>query len=118
MCRNRPVSRRRNLVATGALALAITIPGLSYGQADVKAGAGKAAQCFSCHGANGIAQLPDTPNLAGQKVNYLVKSIRDYKTGARKNEIMASMVRNLSEDDIAQVAAYYSHIPVTVKAPK
>lgn len=49
---------------------------------------------------------------------YFVKAMNDYKSGARKNEIMASMVRNVSDDDLKQIAAYYSSIAITVKAPK
>ncbi|MEN3366561.1 MAG: hypothetical protein V7606_3835 [Burkholderiales bacterium] len=49
---------------------------------------------------------------------YFVKAMNDYKSGARKNEIMASMVRNVSDDDLKQIAAYYSSIAIAVKAPK
>jgi cytochrome c553 len=113
-------------MATGALSLMIAVSGLSHAQTskekagaeDAKAGAAKAAQCFTCHGTNGISKMPVTPNLAGQNHDYLVKALKDYKTGARKNDLMATMVRNLSDADMDQVAAYYSHIPITVKAPK
>jgi cytochrome c553 len=82
------------------------------GAASAKA---KVAQCVACHGADGIAKTPDAPNLAGQNESYLVKSLQDYKSGARKHEVMSLMTRNLSDADIKQLAAYYSAIAVSVK---
>jgi cytochrome c553 len=86
--------------------------------ANAQAGKAKVAQCVACHGADGIAKTPDAPNLAGQNETYLVKALKDYKSGARKHEVMSAIARNLPETDIPQVAAYYSSIPVTVKAPR
>ena len=77
---------------------------------DVAAGKEKAALCAACHGANGISMSPDIPNLAGQKSAYLAKAIRDYKSGARKNPMMASVVGTLADGDIENVAAYYSSL--------
>jgi cytochrome c553 len=117
---------RRCATAAGVLSLLLATPGWTVAQTsktmpnpeDVKAGAAKAAQCFTCHGADGMAKVPDAPNLAGQNESYLIKALKDYKSGARKNEVMSLMVKNLSEADMTQVAAYYSHIPVTVKTPR
>lgn len=86
--------------------------------ADAKAGRQKALQCQTCHGLDGMAKLPDAPNLAGQPVAYLVKSLTDYKTGARRNEMMTVAAQNLSAADIEDLAAYYSGIEVTVKEPQ
>jgi cytochrome c553 len=84
---------------------------------DVKAGRQKALQCQTCHGLDGQAKLPEAPNLAGQSDIYLVKTLNDYRSGARKNEMMSLVARNLKDDDIADLAAYYAAIPVTVGAP-
>jgi len=77
---------------------------------DAAAGKAKAALCAGCHGAGGISMSPDIPNLKGQKAGYLAKAIRDYKTGARKNPMMASVVGMVAEGDIENLAAYYSSL--------
>jgi cytochrome c553 len=84
---------------------------------DVKVGRQKALQCQACHGLDGQAKLPDAPNLAGQSEIYLAKALKDYRGGARKNDMMSLVVRNLADIDIADLAAYYAAIPVTVGPP-
>ncbi len=86
--------------------------------ADLAAGAAKAKEiCQACHGLDGNSQVPDYPKLGGQRQDYLAKALRDYKSGLRKNPIMAGMAAPLSAADIDNVAAYYaSQRPVlTVK---
>ena len=76
------------------------------GNAD--AGKAKAAMCGACHGATGLSPSPTYPNLAGQKAAYIVKQLADFKSGARTNMMMAPMAVNLSEQDMADLAAYFS----------
>ena len=76
--------------------------------ADAAAGKAKAATCVSCHGANGISIAPNYPNLACQKEKYLVKAIKEYKNGDRKDPMMKPMVMSLSDTDIENVAAFFS----------
>ena len=64
--------------------------------------------CVACHGADGISIVPDYPNLACQKEQYLMDSIKAYKNGDRNNPIMKPMVAALSDEDIANLAAYYA----------
>jgi cytochrome c553 len=64
--------------------------------------------CVACHGNDGIGILPEYPNLAGQHEDYLAHSLRAYKSGQRKNAIMAGMAGPLSEQDIRELAKYYS----------
>ena len=78
--------------------------------ADINAGKAKAATCAACHGANGISAIPMYPNLAGQKEQYLVKQLKDFKSGTRKDPVMAPMSMPLSDADIANVAAYYASL--------
>lgn len=78
---------------------------------DADAGAQKAAACAGCHGAEGISAIPMYPSLAGQHASYLERAMADYKSGARKNPIMSGMVAALSEDDIANIAAFYAAKP-------
>jgi cytochrome c553 len=76
-----------------------------------------ALQCQTCHGLDGQAKLPDAPNLAGQTEVYLVKALKDYRSGARRNDMMSVVARSLSDQDVDNLAAYYAAIPVTVGAP-
>jgi cytochrome c553 len=84
---------------------------------DVKAGRQKATQCQTCHGLDGQAKLPGAPNLAGQTDIYLVKALNDYRSGARRDDMMSLAARNLKDEDVADLAAYYAAIPVTIGPP-
>ena len=64
--------------------------------------------CVACHGVDGNSPQPAHPKLAGLQPEYLLKQLRDYKKGARKSEVMAPMVKELAEDDMASLAAYYA----------
>lgn len=64
--------------------------------------------CAACHGADGNSELPANPKLAGQYESYLIKSLKDYRSGDRKNPIMAGFAASLSDEDINNVAAYFS----------
>ena len=75
---------------------------------DVEAGKAKSVICASCHGPNGHSVNPLWPNLAGQKEQYLVKQIKAFRDGTRKDPMMAPMVAALSDDDIANLAAFYA----------
>lgn len=78
--------------------------------ADAAAGKAKSSTCAGCHGLNGVSNNPQYPNLAGQKEVYLIKSIKDYRDGRRKDPMMSSMAAGLSDADIANLAAFYSSI--------
>ncbi len=76
---------------------------------DIAAGAAKAAEvCASCHGKDGNNDAPDFPKLAGQYEDYLVKALRDYKSGERNNAIMKGFAAALTDRDIRNLAAYYA----------
>lgn len=75
---------------------------------DASAGKGKAAVCAACHGADGNSPSNLFPKLAGQGESYLVKQLQEFKSGARSNAVMAPMVAALSEQDMADLAAYYA----------
>lgn len=71
----------------------------------------QAAQlCVSCHGQDGIAIAPIYPSLAGQHEDYLVRALNEYKHGGRKNPVMKGFAANLKDEDIAQIAAYFSRL--------
>jgi cytochrome c553 len=100
------------IVRTTLVAIALTLlPGFAHG-ADSAAGQAKAKEiCQACHGLDGNSPTPDYPKLAGQYPDYLAKALRDYKSGARKNPIMAGMAGALTANDIDNLAAYYSSQP-------
>jgi cytochrome c553 len=69
----------------------------------------KAGQtCIACHGNDGVGIMPEYPNLAGQHEDYIANSLRSYKSGIRKNAIMSGMAAPLKEQDIRELARYYS----------
>ena len=78
---------------------------------DAAAGKGKAATCSGCHGLNGKAMVPTYPNLAGQNAAYLEGALKAYKTQERKGyqaAIMYGMAAMLSDQDIADISAFYA----------
>jgi cytochrome c553 len=89
---------------------AILVFSMNAQAGDAAAGKAKSGACTSCHGMNGKSTNPDYPNLAGQKKNYLVKSIKDYKNGNRKSSLMSSMVSSLTDADIDDLATFYSGV--------
>lgn len=76
---------------------------------DIARGEEKSKPCQACHGPDGNSTAGNFPTIAGQYRDYIVKSLEDYKSGARKNAIMAGMAAPLSEQDIEDLAAYYSN---------
>jgi cytochrome c553 len=84
----------------------------SASAADIAAGKAKVTEvCQACHGMDGNSATPDYPKLAGQYPDYLAKALRDYKSGLRKNAIMAGFAGTLSPQDIDNLAAYYAAQP-------
>jgi cytochrome c553 len=75
-----------------------------------------ALNCTMCHGAQGISRS-DAPNLSGQYAEVVVKQLHDYKSGKRTSSIMEALARDLSDRDIADLAAYYASLPKARNAP-
>lgn len=94
------------------LALGLTAAAFSHQvfAADIAAGKAKSATCAACHGANGISILDMYPNLAGQKAQYTEIQLKAFRDGTRKNMMMAPMAAGLSDEDIANLAAYYASL--------
>lgn len=78
---------------------------------DAEAGHKKSAPCQVCHGAHGISISPQFPNLAGQNADYLAAALKHYQNGRRKNPIMQAQAANLTQRDIADIAAYFASQP-------
>lgn len=88
-----------------------SLPAMAAG--DAAAGKDKSASCMACHGAEGKVSVPMYPNLAGQNAMYLEHALQAYKKGERNGgqpEVMKAYVSALSDDDIADLAAYYASL--------
>jgi len=88
------------------LLLAVSATSLASG--DAEAGQAKSATCMACHGLAGNSTIPNYPKLAGQGEGYILKQLQEFKSGVRDNAIMAGVVSLLSEQDMIDIAAYYS----------
>jgi cytochrome c553 len=97
--------------AVFAAALAFMTP---VWAADARAGRQKAIACQGCHGLDGLSKHPEAPNLAGQIENYLAKALSAYRTGERRNEMMTIVSKDLTDADVADLAAFYASIPIEV----
>lgn len=91
------------------LSLSFVLPLSSYA-GDIAAGKSKSATCAACHGAEGVSGNDIWPNLAGQKAGYLKKQMKDFRDGNRKDPMMAPMAASLSDEDIDNLAAYFSSL--------
>jgi cytochrome c553 len=100
--------KHRLLATVAAITLAVSA-NVSFA-GDAAAGKAKAATCAACHGANGISMAPNYPNLAGQKEAYLLKQMKAFKDGSRKDPTMNAMAAPLSDADMENLAAYFSSL--------
>lgn len=100
--------KKSTLFILGALLTGLAGSATAMSSGDINAGQEKSAMCASCHGADGNSTDPQFPRLAGQHANYLERALMDYRAGTRKNPIMAGFAGGLSDDEIANLAAYYS----------
>lgn len=89
--------------------LAVSIAASAWAEAgNPEAGKTKSASCAACHGADGNSVNPEWPKLAGQHSDYLLKQLMNYKNDERVNPSMSPMAKPLSDQDMADLAAYYS----------
>ncbi|MBD9677666.1 cytochrome c4 [Pseudomonas sp. PDM18] len=91
-----------------SLLLTLGLVGVANAAGDAKAGQAKAAVCGACHGADGNSMAPNFPKLAGQGERYLLKQMHDIKDGKRTVLEMTGLLTNLSDEDLADIAAYFS----------
>lgn len=99
------MKRRYHNLLAGAL---VTTSTIAWSAGDIDAGKAKAAMCAACHGPDGNSVNPQWPKLAGQHAEYLALAMKAYKSGERKNVIMAPMAAPLSDADIENLAAYFA----------
>jgi cytochrome c553 len=104
----RETARRQARGIVAALAAALTmLPGFAGAQTIEQ----KAQLCTACHGESGIPQQKTTPVLWGQQLGYLYLQLRDFKSGARKNDQMSAVAASLERDDMMALAQYFSQKP-------
>lgn len=105
-------NRNRGLRAAtcGTLIALLALIGTTATAADGDAtrGKDKSVTCAACHGADGNSINPEWPSLAGQHQSYLVTSMLSFQEGARENVLMSPQAANLTDEDIADLAAYFS----------
>ena len=110
--------RMMQKISTVALLLAgVLAAGPAAASGNAQLGKAKSAPCVACHGVDGKGIAPNFPVIAGQYADYLVHTLKQYRSGERNNALMAPNAANLSDDDIADLAAYYSQLP-GLKTPK
>tara|TARA_B110000116_G_scaffold170899_1_gene147743 strand:+ start:158 stop:769 length:612 start_codon:yes stop_codon:yes gene_type:complete len=106
---------KKTVIAVLAAAFVGLIPNLLLAEGDAAAGQAKSALCGSCHGVDGNSLMAMNPKLAGQSARYMVKQLQEFKSGARESAIMASMVLSLSDQDMEDIAAWYSSQQPTIQ---
>jgi cytochrome c553 len=106
---------KKTVIAVLVAAFVGLIPNLLLAEGDAAAGQAKSALCGSCHGVDGNSLMAMNPKLAGQSARYMVKQLQEFKSGARESAIMASMVLSLSDQDMEDIAAWYSSQQPTIQ---
>ena len=96
---------------------ALSLGAFASAHADAPAKPDKLVICAACHGENGVAIMPAYPNLAGQQDSYIEHALHAYKSGERKNPIMGAQAGGLSDEDIKQLAAWFSQQPAKDYVP-
>jgi cytochrome c553 len=96
----------RVLLSVGTILLTISI---AQAAGDPAAGKARAAACAGCHGANGQGVSPN-PALVGRSEDEMLQAMKDYKSGKRANVVMKGMTAGLSDQDMANLAAYYASL--------
>jgi len=98
---------RVKLVLVIALLTPLVMSGAAHAADPIEA---KAKLCASCHGENGIPQLKTTPVIWGQNTGYMFLQLRDFQSGARKNDLMSPIAATLAKEDLLPLATYFSQL--------
>ncbi|MGK9164673.1 cytochrome c [Inquilinus limosus] len=103
----RRVGAGAGLVAAAGLA----VLGAAWAAGDSAAGRAKARRsCVACHGLDGLARMPNVPNIAGESPIYLEQQLKAFRSGKRTHPQISTAARPLSDQDIADLAAWYAGI--------
>jgi cytochrome c553 len=96
-----------------ALSLYVCVGVAVAEEGSAEAGRNKAGVCAACHGPDGNSVNPEWPSLAGQHARYVTRQIEAFKTGTRTNPLMAGIVATLTDQDAADLGAYFSSLKIT-----
>tara|TARA_B110000503_G_scaffold131870_1_gene207067 strand:- start:482 stop:814 length:333 start_codon:yes stop_codon:yes gene_type:complete len=107
----------KKIVKICSIALFVALSASVVSAADATNGKQLARKCSVCHGRDGLSRDSEVPSLAGQPEYYLRKSMTDFKVGAREDRRMSLMARAWDDEDIMDLAAWFSSIIVTVEMP-
>jgi len=105
-----------SLVTAGLLLASNPALAQSLVDGDAEAGKAKSVTCAACHGADGVSANPLWPNLAGQGAPYIVSQLKNFKENRRVNALMNSQAMMLSEQDMKDLAVYFSELPQATQA--
>lgn len=110
----------RGLASSATLALAASLLSVQFAIASPNAakGAALSARCSTCHGSNGFSVATNIPNLAGQRYGYLLDQLKRFKSGQRGNGLMDGIARPLSDEQMEDIAAYFSSIRTQMSMPE
>jgi cytochrome c553 len=97
-------------IAMALLTAGCLVAGAAHADGNAALGKTKSAPCAACHGVDGKGIAPNFPVLAGQHASYLVHALEQYRSGERNNAVMGPQAANLSDADIADLAAYYASL--------
>lgn len=107
----------KKLISAGLLTVSALVMSSATIAGDVEAGKDKSAVCGGCHGVDGNSPIATYPKLAGQNEAYIIKQVKDFKADTtRKNELMKGMVAALSDEDAADIGAYFQSQSITQAA--
>lgn len=101
-------TRPASLAGLFLLAAGLALAGPASAKGSAEAGQAKSLTCSACHGADGNSFNPEWPSLAGQHESYIVKTLQAFKSGTRQNVLMSGLAMPLTDQDIADLAAYFS----------
>jgi cytochrome c553 len=109
-----PTAAAKLAISVFAVAVPLATIGSACTAGDVKQGRAKAFMCQACHGLDGLSKVPDAPNIAGQTEPYLIAQLQAFKSGARKNDAMSLVASALPDEEIENIAAYFSAIEISI----
>jgi cytochrome c553 len=102
---------KKTVIILGIAALGACLSLSARADGDIAAGKAKSTTCAACHGADGNSQSAMFPKLAGQNQDYLLHSLKAYKSSKRKNPIMGAQAASLSDADMEDLTAYFAAQP-------
>lgn len=105
-------------LAAALLAFAAGISAIPAQAGDAEAGRAIIGQCQTCHGLDGIAAIPIAPHLAGESEIYLQTQLKAFRSGEREHEMMTVVAQDLTDEEIADLSAWYASIEITATIPE